>query len=111
MARVAGWPGRQPSRRAAPAARRACAVLRLITIPISHYCEKARWALEHAGLGYREERHVQGFHRLAARRAGGGRTVPVLVAPDHVIPESEQIVAWADDRLPPERRLLPDCGD
>jgi hypothetical protein len=21
-------------------------VLRLITIPISHYCEKARWALE-----------------------------------------------------------------
>jgi hypothetical protein len=24
-------------------------VLRLITIPISHYCEKARWALEHAG--------------------------------------------------------------
>ena len=47
------------------------AVLRLITIPISHYCEKARWALERAGLPYREERHVQGIHRLAARRAGG----------------------------------------
>jgi len=25
-------------------------VLRLVTIPISHYCEKARWALERAGL-------------------------------------------------------------
>jgi len=23
---------------------------RLITIPPSHYCEKARWALEHAGI-------------------------------------------------------------
>ncbi len=22
---------------------------RLVTIPISHYCEKARWALERAG--------------------------------------------------------------
>ena len=44
---------------------------RLVTIPISHYCEKARWALERAGIGYREEPHVQGIHQLAARRAGG----------------------------------------
>src|ERR1700728_3679182 len=56
--------------------------LRLITIPISHYCEKARWALDRVGLPYREERHVQGIHQLAARRAGGGVTVPVLVTPD-----------------------------
>ena len=28
---------------------------RLITIPISHYCEKARWALERAEIPYREE--------------------------------------------------------
>ena len=56
-------------------------MLRLVTIPISHYCEKARWALDRAGIGYREERHVQGIHQLAARRAGGGITVPVLVTP------------------------------
>ena len=56
-------------------------VLRLVTIPISHYCEKVRWALERAGIPYREERHVQGIHRIAARRAGGGATVPVLVTP------------------------------
>jgi glutathione S-transferase len=82
-------------------------VLRLITIPISHYCEKARWALERAGLPYREERHVQGVHRLAARRAGGGSTVPVLVTPDGVIGESEAILAWVDRQVPPERRLFP----
>jgi hypothetical protein len=23
----------------------------LITFPMSHYCEKARWALDHAGVG------------------------------------------------------------
>jgi glutathione S-transferase len=82
-------------------------VLRLITIPISHYCEKARWALARAGLPYREERHVQGIHRLAARRAGGGKTVPVLVTPEGAIGESAQILEWIDRSIAPERRLLP----
>ncbi len=80
---------------------------RLVTIPISHFCEKARWALERAGLDYREERHVQGVHRVAARRAGGGQTVPVLVAPEGVFAESEEILAYADRHLPEERRLFP----
>jgi glutathione S-transferase len=82
-------------------------VLRLITIPISHYCEKARWSLARAGIAYREERHVQGIHRLAARRAGGGSTVPVLVTPDGAIGESAEILAWVDRQTPPERRLFP----
>ncbi len=82
-------------------------MLRLITIPISHYCEKARWALERAGLSYREERHVQGVHRIAPRHAGGGSTVPVLVTPESVIGESEAILEWVDARTPPERRLFP----
>jgi glutathione S-transferase len=82
-------------------------VLRLITIPISHYCEKARWALERAGMRYREEPHVQGVHRVAARRAGGGSTVPVLVTPDSVIGDSAEILAWVDERATSERRLYP----
>ncbi len=83
-------------------------MLRLITIPISHYCEKARWALDRAGMEYREERHVQGIHRLAARRAGGGITVPVLVTEDGAaIGESAQIIEWVDERLAPDQRLLP----
>jgi glutathione S-transferase len=86
-------------------------VLRLITIPISHYCEKARWALERAGLPYREERHVQGIHRIVARRAGGGTTVPVLVTPDGVLGESEEILAWTDQRTPPSERLFPPEGE
>ncbi|HEX4466304.1 MAG TPA: glutathione S-transferase N-terminal domain-containing protein [Solirubrobacteraceae bacterium] len=84
-------------------------MLRLVTIPISHYCEKARWALERAGLEYREERHVQGIHRFYARRAGGGVTVPVLVTDTGAIGESEQILDWVDARLPAELRLLPEA--
>jgi glutathione S-transferase len=82
-------------------------VLRLVTIPISHYCEKARWALDRAGIDYAEERHVQGIHRIAARRAGGGPTVPVLVTPSGAIGESAEIVEWVDERTPPELRLFP----
>jgi glutathione S-transferase len=82
-------------------------MLRLVTIPISHYCEKARWALQRAGLQYREEPHVQGLHRLYARRAGGSSTVPVLVTPEGAIGESERILQYCDRGLPEPRRLLP----
>jgi glutathione S-transferase len=82
-------------------------VLRLITIPISHYCEKARWALERAEIAYREERHVQCLHMLYAKRAGGGITVPVLVTPEGALGESEHILRWVDERTPPEWRLFP----
>ena len=78
-------------------------VRRLLTIPISHYCEKARWALERAGLDYAEERHVQGVHILVARRAGGRETVPVLIADEGVFNESEDILRYADRHLPEER--------
>jgi glutathione S-transferase len=80
---------------------------RLVTIPISHFCEKARWALERARLEYREERHVQGIHRVASRRVGGKGTVPVLVAEDGVYAESEKILRYADARVEEEERLFP----
>ena len=50
----------------------------LITMPHSHYSEKARWALDRLALPYREEPHVPMLHRLATTRNGGG-SVPVLV--------------------------------
>lgn len=82
---------------------------RLVTIPISHFCEKARWALERADVDYVEERHLQGVHRLAVRRAGGGKTVPVFVsAAGEVVAESSAILRWADARLEPSRQLYPD---
>jgi glutathione S-transferase len=82
-------------------------VLRLVTIPISHYCEKARWGLQRASLPFREEPHVQGLHQFYARRAGASRTVPVLVTPDGAIGESEQILEYCDRGLAEERRLFP----
>jgi glutathione S-transferase len=82
---------------------------RLITIPISHFCEKARWALDRAEIDYHEQRHLQLIHVAAARLAGGGRTVPVLVTEaGEVLADSTAILRWADTQLEPARRVYPD---
>jgi glutathione S-transferase len=82
---------------------------RLVTIPISHFCEKARWALDRAQVDYLEEPHLQLVHVVAAWRAGGGRTVPVFVSDTgEVLGESAEILRWADQHLPGEKRLYPD---
>jgi glutathione S-transferase len=79
---------------------------RLITIPFSHYCEKARWTLDATGMAYREEPHPPVVHRRATR-AVGGESVPVLVHGTAVICDSTDIALYADPLAPPERRLLP----
>jgi len=81
----------------------------LYTIPISHYCEKARWALDRAGIPYRERAHVQVIHRFVAMRVGRSKTMPVLARSDGgVLTESEDILAYADTRAPADARLYPD---
>jgi glutathione S-transferase len=73
----------------------------LVTIPFSHFCEKARWSLDRCGVTYREEGHAPLFHFLPARRAGGNRTVPVLrTSEGRVIADSTDIAAWADTHKP-----------
>jgi glutathione S-transferase len=83
----------------------------LVTIPISHYCEKARWALDRAGIAYVEQSHIQAIHRFATRRAGGGLTVPVLQCADGVLADSADILAWADAQSAPRRALYPKSPD
>jgi glutathione S-transferase len=80
---------------------------RLITIPISHYCEKARWALDRARIEYVEEPHIQGVHIFKARRAGGGRTVPVLVTPSGALGDSTAILEWVDRQAAADAALYP----
>jgi glutathione S-transferase len=81
---------------------------RLLTIPFSHFCEKARWSLELAGVTFAEEGHVPGAHRFAVRRAGGKSSVPVLITEGgDVLADSSLIVRFADEHAPPGRKLLP----
>jgi glutathione S-transferase len=81
--------------------------MQLITIPMSHYCEKARWALDHAGLPFEERAHLQGFHYWAVRSLGSKGMVPVLVTDKEVVADSSNILRYADDHLPEAHRLYP----
>jgi glutathione S-transferase len=67
----------------------------LITMPHSHYSEKARWALDWLSLPYREEPHVPLLHRVATTR-NGGQSVPVLVHGNRRFVDSTDIVVHAD---------------
>jgi glutathione S-transferase len=57
---------------------------------------------------YVEEPHLQLVHVVAARRAGGGRTVPVFTSDaGEVLGESAAILHWADQHLPAGKWLYP----
>jgi glutathione S-transferase len=68
----------------------------LITIPLSHYCEKARWALDWVALPYEEEPHAPLLHRFATQRNRGG-SVPVLVHDGRCFVDSAAILEYADE--------------
>lgn len=80
----------------------------LITFPMSHFCEKARWALDHAGLRYREHGYPPLVHKLAVRPRGS-RSVPVLVG-EQTLRQSTDILRFADRACPPGRALYPVPG-
>jgi len=84
---------------------------RLITIPPSHYCEKARWGLDLFELAFEEERHPPLLHYRASRGVGGGRTVPVLVSDVGVYPDSTEILQYLDGRHGNGSRLYPKQPD
>ena len=78
----------------------------LVTIPFSHYCEKARWALDWCGVPYRERAFLPGAHLLATRRHGSPTVPQLLVEDGSVLTDSSDILRWADARAGEPRRLF-----
>jgi glutathione S-transferase len=68
----------------------------LITMPHSHYAEKARWALDYLALPYIERPQLPLFHRFATRPLGG-TSVPVLAHGGRAWTDSSAILMWADE--------------
>lgn len=80
----------------------------MITVPVSPYCELARWTLDRLGVVYSEECHAPFLHRLATRRHRGGSVVPVLDIGATSLTDARQIVDYYDARAPAPLRLEPD---
>lgn len=70
--------------------------IRLYTFTLSHFCEKARWALDRAGADYREVVLMPGFHRGRMKALGGCGQVPVLTSGGRVVEGSGAILDFAD---------------
>ena len=64
---------------------------------ISHYCEKARWALDAAGLDYKLRPIAPGFHRKQAKKLGlKAGALPYLETQNGVVQGSADIIDWVD---------------
>jgi glutathione S-transferase len=72
---------------------------RLITIPVSHYVEKARWALDYLEIPFQELAHMPPFHQGATKKYGG-TTVPILVTDQTVLLDSTDILRYLDTLNP-----------
>lgn len=69
----------------------------LYVFNISHYCEKARWALDHFGIDHEVRPVMVGAHRRIAKKLGATRgSVPFLQAGDEVIAGSSAIIDWCE---------------
>lgn len=69
-------------------------MLRLTTFLISHFSEKARWALDSAGISYEERRLLPGLHMLVTRRLAKRSSVPILEHDGRVIQGSGKIIDY-----------------
>jgi glutathione S-transferase len=79
---------------------------RLITIPVSHYCEKVRWALTRMKFNFVEKAHTPPFHLLATVSIGG-KTTPILVSEEGIFKDSTDILKYLDSIAPASAKLYP----
>jgi glutathione S-transferase len=69
--------------------------LRLHVLQFSHFCERARWALQHAGFDFQEISWATGVHKLLALRLHCAcSSMPVLEHGDVVIQGSDRILDY-----------------
>lgn len=87
------------------------APLRLVSLHISPWSERARWVLDHHELEYELIEHVPFLGERRLRRIVGSRsaraTVPVLLAPGETLTESWDIALYADRQGRGEPLVLP----
>ncbi len=78
----------------------------LYQFPMSHFCEKARWALDYKGVAYRVVNYLPGFHFLPVRMIAPKTSVPVLRDGKAIVQGSGEIIDYLDGKYP-ESPLTP----
>ena len=80
----------------------------LYQFPISHYCEKVRWALDYKGIPHERRAPLPGMHRPVALflTRGAAARLPVIELDGRRIGDSTAIIA-ALEAYQPEPSLYP----
>ena len=69
----------------------------LYIFSISHFCEKARWTLDHYGIDYEIKHLPPGIHMQVAKKLGApGTSLPILINNGELIQGSDNIFDWAE---------------
>jgi glutathione S-transferase len=81
-------------------------------LQVSHYAEKARWALDVKGVEYHQRDAFPGLHPLTALAVtrGRARTIPVLEIDGERVAESSAIIARLEEEFP-DPPLYPEDPD
>jgi glutathione S-transferase len=78
----------------------------LYQFPISHFCEKVRWALDYKGLDYTTKNLIPGLHAKTTKQLAARSSVPVLEHDGRSVQGSEQIITYLDEHFP-DKKLTP----
>lgn len=78
----------------------------LYQFPISHYCEKIRWAMDYKGLDYSLKNLFPGLHLRTTKKMAPKTYVPILLDHGEQVQNSHVILNYLDDKYP-EKSLTP----
>ncbi len=70
---------------------------KLITMYLSPWSERVRWALKFKGLAYEKENYEAGVDEEKIKKLTGQNMVPVLLTDGKVIPDSSAILEWLEE--------------
>ena len=75
-------------------------LMKLYQFPFSHFCEKARWALDYKGVTYQTVNLLPGLHLKPVRKLAPKSCVPVLQDSTVVVQNSSAIITYLDAKYP-----------
>ena len=85
-------------------------MIELFQFPFSHYCEKARWALDYKGIPFQTVDLLPGFHLRTVRKIAPKTRVPVLRHDGIVIQDTSAIIDYLETKYP-NPSLTPSAPD
>jgi len=80
--------------------------IKLYQFPVSHYCEKIRWALDYKKLPFQKVNLIPGTHVARIQALASKSEVPVIDDNGRIVQGSDAIIDYLDEKYP-ERPLTP----